>query len=202
MSAEFGARRAVFVDRDGTLNREIEGALASPEQLELAPDAARALASLSAAGFALVVVTNQSAIAQGWLDHERLARVHRAIADELALGGARIDLFVACPHHDREGLPPYRRACACRKPQPGMLHDAARRLGLDLQRSWLVGDALRDLAAARAVGARTVLVATGKGARELERARAEGGGPELYVADLAAAASAILAAERADSQGK
>lgn len=202
MSERPGLRRAVFVDRDGTLNREIEGALASPEQVELAPGAAEALASLARAGFALVVVTNQSAIARGELDHERLARVHRHMAAELARGGAAIDLFVACPHHETEGLPPYRRACACRKPEPGMLHDAARRLGLDLARSWLVGDALRDLAAGRAVGARTVLVATGKGARELERARREGSAPELFVEDLAAAARAILDAERRSAQGR
>ncbi|MCK6446290.1 MAG: HAD family hydrolase [Planctomycetes bacterium] len=188
-------RRAVFVDRDGTLNREIEGALASPEQLELVPHAAEALATLARAGFAIVVVTNQSAIAVGALDHERLARVHRALADELARQGATIDLFVACPHLDRDGLPPYRRACPCRKPKPGMLLDAAERLGLDLARSWLVGDALRDVAAGRAVGARTVLVATGKGEREHARALVEGGGAEFFVADLAQAARTIVAAE-------
>lgn len=200
-------RRAVFVDRDGTLNREIDGALAAPEELELFPHAAEALASLSRAGFAIVVVTNQSAIAVGALDHERLARVHRALADELALGGAAVDLFVACPHLDRDGLPPYRRACECRKPKPGMLLEAAARLGLDLPRSWLVGDALRDVAAGRAVGARTVLVATGKGAREHARSLVEGGGADFFVADLAAAARTILAVETgslpADSaQGK
>jgi D-glycero-D-manno-heptose 1,7-bisphosphate phosphatase len=81
-----------------------------------------------------------------------------------------------------------------------MLRDAARALGLDLARSWIIGDALRDLAAGRAVGARTALVATGKGTREFARARAEGGAPELYAADLAAAARAILAAESAQGR--
>ncbi|MCE9594932.1 MAG: HAD-IIIA family hydrolase [Planctomycetes bacterium] len=191
-------RRAVFVDRDGTLNRELVETLARPEQLDLVPGAGEALAALREAGFAVVVVTNQSAIARGELDHERLARVHAALAERVEQDGGRIDLFLACPHHESDGLAPYRRTCACRKPRPGMLLEAAQRLDLDLTRSWLVGDALRDLAAARAVGARTVLVATGKGASEMERAKKEGGAPDVFVPDLVAAVRAILA----EAQGK
>ncbi len=185
-------RPAVFIDRDGTLNREIEGALSRPEQLEIAPAAARALRSLGDAGFRLVVITNQSAIARGELDHERLARVHEALALELERDGATIDLFVACPHHESEGFAPYRRLCPCRKPRPGMLLDAAERLDLDLAKSFVIGDAERDLEAGRAVGARGVLVASGKGTRELERMRAAGRAPDFCANDLADAAAWIV----------
>src|SRR6185295_3940561 len=99
-------------------------------------DAGGALRVLAAAGFALVVITNQSAIARGELDHERLARVHEALRAKLEGDGVEIDLFVVCPHHDSEGFAPYRRVCPCRKPRPGMLLEAAERLELDLERSW------------------------------------------------------------------
>lgn len=187
-------RRAVFVDRDGTLNREIEGALADPQQLELLPGAARAIARLNDAGLAVVVPTNQSAIARGELDVERLARVHAALSERLASEGAHVDLFLHCPHHESEGFAPYRRACACRKPRPGMLLEAAQRLGLDLARSWVIGDAARDLAAGDAVGANGILVATGKGERERAEMERLGHPPRFFARDLAAAVERVLAA--------
>jgi len=183
----------VFLDRDGTLNHEVAGALSRPEEIELLPGAAAALKALAEAGFVRVLVTNQSAIARGELDPERLARVHAGLARVLARDGAGFELCLWCPHHPSEGLPPYRRACRCRKPEPGLLHLAARRLGLDLGASWIVGDAERDLEAGRRVGARGVLVGTGKG--QAERARLERAGrlPQHFAADLTAAAQLILA---------
>ena len=187
-------RPAAFLDRDGTLNVEVEGALASARQVELLPGAAAAVARLNAAGLPVVVVSNQSAIARGWLDHERLARVQDELARRLAAAGARVDLWIACPHHPDEGLAPYRRACPCRKPAPGLLREAARRLDLDLSASWIVGDAARDLAAGAAVGARGILVRTGKGQRELGRLSAEGRAPEHVAPDLAGAVALLLQA--------
>lgn len=180
------SRAAVFLDRDGTLNRELDY-LGDPERLELLPGVLSALARLAAAGLALVVVTNQSGIARGFFDERDLAAVNARLERELAAAGIRLDGIECCPHHPDHG-PAGGTACDCRKPAPGMLLRAARRLDLDLERSWTVGDSLRDLEAGRAAGTRAVLVRTGKG-REQERLAPPG---TLVVDDLAAAAELIL----------
>ncbi len=184
-------RAGVFLDRDGTILREIDY-LADPERVELEPGAARAIARLNAADLAVVVVTNQSGIARGLLDEARLAAVHARMAQRLAAEGARVDLVLHCPHHPEIGAPPWRGACACRKPLPGMIVEGARRLGLDLPRSWTVGDAERDLDAGLAAGTRAVLVATGKGAAA-HRRLAAAGREHRFVPDLAAAVDLVLA---------
>lgn len=192
MAARPARRPAVFLDRDGTINEELDY-LADPDRLALYPGAAEAIAALNAAGLPVVVITNQSGVARGRLDEETLARIHAALRERLAAAGARVDLILYCPHHPELGGERYRRDCACRKPRPGMLEEAARRLDLDLARSWVVGDSARDLEAGAAVGARGILVATGKGADEYERLSAAGRAPER-AADLAAAVRSILAA--------
>ena len=201
MSARGGARPAVFLDRDGTLNRELPGALTQPEQLELLPGALAGAERLAQSGFALVLITNQSAIARGWLDFGQLARVHAELARRMAAAGAPLAGLYVCPHHPDAGVPPYRRACACRKPAPGLLRRAARELGLDLAASWLVGDAERDLAAGDELGLRSILVRTGKGQREQERMAAAGRAPQHLAADLDEAARLVLAG-RGASQGR
>ncbi|MFN0006668.1 MAG: D-glycero-alpha-D-manno-heptose-1,7-bisphosphate 7-phosphatase [Planctomycetota bacterium] len=188
-----GARRpAVFLDRDGTLTVEADWVTKSAD-LELFPAAAEAVALLSRAGFAVVLATNQSAVARGLLTEPELAQIHACLQAEIARGGASLDGIYACPHHPSEGSGPFRRECECRKPKPGMLLAAARDLGLDLERSYVVGDAERDLAAGAAVGARGILVATGKGEAELERMTRAGRAPERFVPDVLAAARAIAA---------
>jgi D-glycero-D-manno-heptose 1,7-bisphosphate phosphatase len=188
-----GARRpAVFLDRDGTLTVEAEW-VTKREELRLLPGACDAVALLSRAGFAVVLATNQSAVARGLVTESQLAEIHAHLADALARGGARLDAVYACPHHPSEGVPPFRRECECRKPKPGMLLAAARDLDLDLARSHVVGDAERDLAAGAAVGARGILVATGKGRAEFERLTRAGRAPERFVPDVLAAAEAIAA---------
>ncbi len=159
-------RPAVFFDRDGTLVREVEGALSQLSQLEVLPGAALAVGRVNRAGFAACVITNQSAIARGWMDAFELERIHGALAERLVAQGAQLDLILHCPHLDSTGLPPHWRPCPCRKPQPGLLLHAAELLKLNLERSWVIGDALRDVASARAAGARGILVRTGKGRRE------------------------------------
>lgn len=182
--------RAVFLDRDGTLNVEVDY-LSDPDQLELLPGVAGALRRLREAGFKLCVVTNQSGVARGLLSEETLHRVHVRLAERLASEGASVDSIGYCPHHPTEGESPYRRACRCRKPGPGLLEEAALRFGLDLARSFTVGDSLRDLDAGAALGVRGVLVRTGKGAAEELRARAAGR-DLVVVDDLAAAVEWIL----------
>ena len=188
-------RPAVFLDRDGTLTAEADW-VRSEADIALLPSAADAVALLTEAGFAVVVATNQSAVARGIVTEERLAEIHAHMVRELERKGGRVAGVFACPHHPTEGRPPYRRTCDCRKPKPGMLLDAARDLGLDLERSWVVGDAARDLEAGSAVGVPGVLVATGKGASEYERLAIEGRPPARFEPDVLAAARAIAAHRR------
>lgn len=163
MSARRG-RPAVFVDRDGTLNREVDY-LTRVDELRLLPGAAAGVRRLADAGFAVVVVTNQSAIARGYLTLAGLDRIHAALHARLARHGAAVDAIYACPHHPEAGRAPYRRRCRCRKPATGMLDRAQRELGLDLRRSWVVGDAAVDLGLAARAGLPAVLVQTGHGRR-------------------------------------
>lgn len=157
-----GGRAAVFLDRDGTLHRELERAPRSFDELEFFPSVAPALRALSAAGLPLVVVTNQSAVASGDVSAAELDALHAELARRFGIAAA-----YACPHHPERGLPPYVRACPCRKPRSGLLERACAEHELDPRRSWIVGDARRDLEAGLALGARAILVLTGKGEREL-----------------------------------
>jgi D-glycero-D-manno-heptose 1,7-bisphosphate phosphatase len=180
-----GGRPAVFLDRDGTLIREADY-LADPEGVELVPGVPDALRRLRAGGLALVVVTNQSGIARGLYTERDYERVAARLDEILAAAGAPVDATYHCPHH-----PDFTGPCDCRKPDLGMHRGAAALLGLDLARSWYVGDKPADVLPARAAGGRGILVRTGYG----WRAEADGDVPEgvLVVDDLAAAADRILA---------
>jgi D-glycero-D-manno-heptose 1,7-bisphosphate phosphatase len=188
-----GARAAVFLDRDGTLLDE-DGYLDDPEGVRLLRGAARAVAELNDAGLATVLVTNQSGVARGMFDEERLAAVHARLAELLREKGAHLDLVLYCPHHPEHGAAPYRRTCDCRKPAPGLLLEAERTLGIDLARSWVVGDAARDLEAGRKAGVpNLVLVLTGKGSATATKLSPEERREVHVVADLPAAAALITA---------
>ncbi|MDR3672494.1 MAG: HAD family hydrolase [Holophaga sp.] len=177
---------AVFLDRDGTLNEEV-GYLCRPEDVVLVPGAAQALARLNARGIPVLVVTNQAGIGQGkygWADFEA---VMARIAVLLAEAGAHLDGVYAAPHHPK-GLGAYRHPDhPDRKPNPGMLLRAAQEHGIDLARSWMIGDKDLDLAAGRNAGCRVALVRTGYGS-QVDPALAD-----LVAADLAAAVEGILA---------
>jgi D-glycero-D-manno-heptose 1,7-bisphosphate phosphatase len=160
-------RPAVFLDRDGTLVEE-RGYIDRLDMLALYPWSADALRLLKRAGFAVVVVTNQSAIARGIIDEAFLEASHREIDRRLALGGASIDRYYFCPHLADAPIEQYRQACRCRKPGPGMIERACRELDLDAARSFTVGDRWRDVASGRAAGTRTALVRSGHGAREAD----------------------------------
>ncbi|MBK7643964.1 MAG: HAD family hydrolase [Planctomycetes bacterium] len=187
-----GAARAVLLDRDGTLTVEGEW-ITRRQDLVLVPGAADALARLAAAGWKLVLVTNQSAIARGLITRADLAEIHAELQQQLGAHGARLDAIYYCPHHPTEGHGEFTRECECRKPKPGLVLQAARELGLDLGACWMVGDAARDLEAGWAAGVPGILVATGKGASEIGKLRASGRAPAAFVADLPAAADWILA---------
>jgi histidinol-phosphate phosphatase family protein len=155
-------RPALFLDRDGTLVEEVPY-LHDPGRVVLAPGAG-ALAALAAAGYALVVVTNQAGVARGLYDEAAVAAVHRRLGELLAGAGVRLDAVLYCPHHPEGTVPGYARACRDRKPGPGMLEAAAARLGLDLAASFLVGNHPADVGAAVAAGVTPLFVTTGRAA--------------------------------------
>ena len=183
-------RAAVFLDRDGTIIEDV-GYLTAIERMALFPWSADAIRALNRAGFAVVVVTNQSGVARKYFTEAFVAETHRALGERLAAGGAHIDAYYYCPHHPDGAFAEYRRQCDCRKPARGLVDRAARELGLDAARSFVVGDTWRDVGLARAVGARAILVRTGAGAVE-EMRPPEGLAADAVVDNLAAAASWIL----------
>ena len=157
-------KRAVFLDRDGTINVE-KDYLYRVEDFEFIPGAPQAIRLLNEAGFLVVVVTNQSGVARGYYTEEDVDILHRHISAELAKVGSRVDAWYYCPHHP-SGRGSYSLPCHCRKPLPGMLREAALRHGIDLAASVMIGDKLADVEAGLAAGCRTVLVRTGYGAAE------------------------------------
>jgi D-glycero-D-manno-heptose 1,7-bisphosphate phosphatase len=154
--------RAIFIDRDGTINEDI-GYVSSPDQLILYPWAAEAVRLINNSGRKAIVITNQSGIAREMYTEDILARIHSRMIKELARGGARIDAVYYCPHHPAIGEPPYRGVCECRKPLTGMLDAASREHNIDLARSYVIGDKASDIELAENAGARGVLVMTGYG---------------------------------------
>ena len=156
-------KRAVFLDRDGTLIEEV-GYLDRLDRVTFFPFSVDAVRLLNRAGFKVVVVTNQAGIGCGFFDEAFVEETHRTLSERLAAGGAAIDAFYFCPHHPEATRADYKQACDCRKPQPGLLKRAARDHQIDLGASFVVGDRGHDIAAGTAVGARGVLVRTGYGA--------------------------------------
>ncbi len=154
-------KRAVFLDRDGTINIEKEY-LYRIADFEFIPGAVEAIRLCNQAGVMVVVVTNQSGVARGFYTEDDVENLHRHISRTLESHGAYIDAWLYCPHHP-DGRGSYALPCSCRKPSPGMLQEAARRYDVDLENSTMIGDKLADIEAGRAAGCRTILVRTGYG---------------------------------------
>jgi len=153
-------RRAVFLDRDGTICEEM-GYVNHVDRLQVFPYAAAAIRQLNQADIPVIVITNQSGVARNIFPESLVHQVHKKMISELAAAGAWIDAVYFCPHKTED-------ACECRKPNPGMLELAAREHGLDLRNSWVVGDRYADLELAHAVGGRGILVMTGYGRGEYD----------------------------------
>lgn len=179
---------AVFLDRDGVLNDQT-AFVNKPEDFNLLPGAAAAVARLNRAGIPVVVVTNQGGIALGYLTEDDLAAIHERMAKLLAAEGAHTDKIYYCPHFASGTIARYAKDCGDRKPGTGMLEKARDDLGLDLRQSVLVGDATTDILAGIRAGCRTILVRTGYAGTD-GKAVAE---PDHVVADLPAAVDLILA---------
>lgn len=182
-------KRAVFLDRDGTMIEE-RGYLDRLDLVSPFPYTAESLVRLRHAGFAIVVVTNQAGVARGYFDEPFVRSVH-AHLDALLGEAAAPDAYYFCPHHPDGVVEGYARRCRCRKPAPGMIEQAAADLGLDVARSFVVGDKWLDVGLANQAGARGILVRTGYGEHEADRAPADVEA-EAVVATLADAASYIL----------
>lgn len=154
--------KLVILDRDGVINKDSDDYIKSVDEFIPYPDSLDAIARLNRAGYAIAVATNQSGIGRGYYDENTLAAMHKKLAQLLAERGGHIDYIAWCPHRPDEN-------CDCRKPRPGLLQQIARHFGTDLKGVTLVGDSPGDIEAAHAVGARPVLVKTGKGERTLAR---------------------------------
>ncbi len=191
-------QRAVFLDRDGTLNED-PGYIDRPEKIRLFPSTAEAVRRINNSGRKVVVVTNQSGVARGIVDETHLTGIHAHIINLIESAGARIDAVYYCPHYPNvsggvgETGSRYLRDCDCRKPKPGMLLQAARDLNLDLRRSAVIGDRYLDIEMAHSVGARGILVLTGYGQMEFDLGKDSWPRmPDLVVPDLMAAVAALL----------
>lgn len=158
MTSDTQLRRAVFLDRDGTIAEEM-GYMNHLSRLRVFPFAAEAIRRLNDAGLPVIVVTNQSGVARGFFPEDLIHQVHARLSEELAAGGARIDAFYYCPHKGDDG-------CDCRKPRTGLLERAAREHNLQLAGSWVVSDRYADLEMAHTAGAGGILVMTGYGRGE------------------------------------
>jgi len=187
-------QRAVFIDRDGTLN-QLNGHISHAQDLELFPEAAAAVKRLNEAEYRVVMVTNQPVIARGECDELGLAAIHAKLETTLGLAGAYLDATYYCPHHPDRGfageVSELKCDCACRKPGTAMVEDAARAMNIDLAQSWMIGDSTADIAMAERAGLRSVLVATGEGGRD-GKWQAE---PTFHATNLLEAVDRILAAQ-------
>lgn len=177
---------AILLDRDGTLIEE-RHYLSDPSRIAIFPGAIEALSQLSRAGYALVIVTNQSGIGRGLFTEDQLEIVHRHLEELLAAGGVRLDGIYHCPHAPDQ-------ACDCRKPLPGLVRSACADLDLDPARSWVIGDKPADVALAMNTGARPILVLTGYG--ESSKHAPEVAASSAHIADdLPSAARFILSVD-------
>ena len=167
MSENANLRPAIFLDRDGTLNEIVydengmENSPFRPEELVLLPGAGEFTRRVRDVGYLAVLATNQPGVAKGSVTIAGLDRIHQHLLDLLAKDGGGLDRICYCPHHPvgRDGFPTlFVQVCDCRKPAPGMLLGAAREMGIDLSRSWMVGDKLLDVKAGKAAGCRTILL--------------------------------------------
>lgn len=181
-------RRAVFLDRDGTLNVEKEY-LHRAEDWEWIPGAIEAIRLLNAAGFVVIVTTNQSGVARGYYSEQAVHDLHTKVDQWLAAEGAHVDGYYYCPHHPQHGAV---RDCDCRKPEPGLLLAAAHDHDIDLTRSYVVGDKASDVGAAKRVGATPILVATGYGQEERAKVKTS----VMYAPDVLAAVHIITASDK------
>lgn len=183
-------QKAIFLDRDGTLVHPRHYP-SSPGELLLYNNIGQGLRDLQQAGFRLVIITNQSGLARGYFTLADLQRMHNYLISELEQEGVQLDAIYHCPHHPEGIIPELAIRCKCRKPQPGMLLQAAVDLNLDLEYSWFIGDILDDVEAGNRAGCRTILVDLGTESIPEQQIRC----PEFVASDTQHALQMIIAIE-------
>jgi D-glycero-D-manno-heptose 1,7-bisphosphate phosphatase len=188
-------QRAVFLDRDGTINK-LNGFITRPENFELIDGAAEAVAGINRAGYLAIVITNQPVIARGEVSLEELETIHNKMETELGKQGAYLDDIFFCPHHPDKGFPgerpEYKIDCDCRKPKPGLLLRAAEKYNIDLTASYMVGDDDRDIKAALAAGCRPVLLKDNSDMDSKTEGARQTGGQEMVFSNLREFAESVL----------
>jgi D-glycero-D-manno-heptose 1,7-bisphosphate phosphatase len=189
-------RRAVFMDRDGTISEEI-GYVNHPSRYRVFPYSAEAVQLLNEAGWLAILVTNQAGVARGYFTEELITAVHDVLKQKLSERGAELDAIYYCAHHPTVGEAPYRFDCDCRKPKPGLIERAAAEFDIDLRQSWMIGDRYSDIELARNAGVHSAFVLSGYGRGEWEYQRAAWKHePELVAEDLLEAVRRIVGVNR------
>ena len=185
-------RRAVFMDRDGTISEEI-GYVNHPSRYRVFPYAARAVRLLNEAGWLAILITNQAGVARGYFTEDLIGAVHDRLKQELARDEAHLDAIYYCAHHPSVGEPPYRLDCDCRKPKPGLIQRAAADFQIDLAESWMIGDRYSDIELAHNARVRSAFVLSGYGRGEWEYQRAAWKHePDMVAEDLLEAVRKIV----------
>ena len=191
-------KRAVFIDRDGTISEEV-GYINHPSRFRVFPYAAAAIKQLNDNGWLAIVVTNQAGVARGYFSEEMIQTVHAEMKQELERNGARLDAIYYCAHHPSVGDPPYRLDCDCRKPKPGLISRAAQDFEIDLADSWMLGDRYSDVELARNAGVKSMFVMSGYGRGEWEHQRANWSQqPDLVAENLLEGVGVIVAGRNAN----
>lgn len=180
-------RPAVFLDRDGTIIRQVE-LIHKLSDVKLLPGAAKAIEAFNKLGYVTVIVTNQPSIARGVATEGEIDAIHALLIDRLGKKNAKIDAIYYCPHHPQANVKKYRMTCKCRKPGIGMILQAAKKYDIDLKKSFMVGDSTRDTQAGNHAKLKTILVKTGHGGKDVWQFEAK---PDFVVANLSAAAKVV-----------
>ncbi len=192
-------KRAVFLDRDGTVNEEV-GYLSNAADLRLIPGAGAAIKRLNDAGLLVVLVTNQSGIARGYFSEEQLLEIHERLKQMLQQDNARLDAIYYCPHHPTAGNSHLTKECDCRKPGTGLIDLASRDLHIDIGQSYVVGDKWSDVELGQRAGAHSILVRTGYGSDEEGARPSHLKDPDFIAHTITEAAEWIIDHVKKDSQ--
>ena len=187
------AAKAVFLDRDGTLIKQVE-LMHSVGELEIFPGIPEAIAKLNQLGFLAIIVTNQPVVARGLATPEDIEKVNAELVKRIADGGGKIEAVYFCPHHPEATLERYRLRCDCRKPEPGMISRGIKEFNIDPEQSFMIGDAIIDVVAGQKAGLRTILVKSGPGHSGLDK-KFPDVHPNWEAADLAEAVNIISNAQ-------
>jgi len=161
--------KAVFLDRDGTINKEVD-VLCDLKQLKILPRAVEAIKKINQLGYLAIIITNQPVIARGWLTEKEVDHIHTVLISRLVKKGAKIDAVYYCPHHPNANLKKYRLKCRCRKPNIGMIQKAVKDFKINIKNSFLIGDTLKwDIKAGQKADLKTILVKTGRTGKDTEK---------------------------------